>query len=133
MSARNANPVARASRRERRRAYLGGGNPCCPMCGETALECLEKDHLTGRKRDPDFVSILCRNCHRKITARRQDSDIPMLRESDLKSRTKQRLIALAVLREQEANQLRLWARELDQPWKEKQQCNRIESTSSSKN
>jgi hypothetical protein len=66
---KNPNPIARAGRLQRRRKELGI-SPSCFDCGESDIACLELDHQVGRKRDPEFTRIRCRNCHRKVEFKR---------------------------------------------------------------
>ena len=53
-----------------RRKELGSTNPSCFDCGESDIACLELDHPVGKKRDPKFTRVRCRNCHRKIEFKR---------------------------------------------------------------
>jgi hypothetical protein len=39
--------------------------PCCTICAESDPACLELHHPGGR--DHDDLTILCRNCHRKLS------------------------------------------------------------------
>ena len=109
----NLNPMGRAGRRERKFAKLGTRTPCCYMCGETDPDCLELDHPTSRKREPNFTQILCANCHRKETYKRADAGIPMCRESSLRELEKMRLLALADFHESTAIALRKWAKSME--------------------
>ena len=83
---KNVHPLQAERRRQRRLALLGTENPCCAICGETSLECLEIHEIAGVKRDPNTRLIVCRNCHRKLTERLRDAGIPMLREKDVYKR-----------------------------------------------
>ena len=109
----NLNPMGRASRRERKFAKLGTRTPCCFMCGETDPDCLDLDHPTSRKRDPDFTDIKCANCHRKDTYRRADAGIPMCRERSQTELIRMRLLALAESHESTADALRKWAKSME--------------------
>jgi hypothetical protein len=60
---KNPNPITRARRYEMRRKKLGSDR--CFYCPECGIACLELDHPVGRKRDPKFERVVCRNCHRK--------------------------------------------------------------------
>jgi len=42
----------------------------CFYCGETDIFCFEIDHPVTRELDRDFERAVCRNCHRKLEARR---------------------------------------------------------------
>lgn len=59
-----------ARRLEKQYQRLGTRTPACLACGENDPSCLELHHLAAQGRHED-VSIVCRNCHRKLT-RRQD-------------------------------------------------------------
>lgn len=52
-----------------RRKQLGYPTRCfyCPECD---IFCFEEDHPVTEKLDPLFKRIVCRNCHRKVEARR---------------------------------------------------------------
>jgi hypothetical protein len=54
------------ARLERRLAKLGTRNPACIACGETNPLCLELHHIAGQHHHDD-LSIVCCNCHRKVT------------------------------------------------------------------
>jgi hypothetical protein len=110
---KNVHPLKAERRRQRRIAALKAENPCCPLCGETALECLEIHEIAGFRRDADSQVIVCRNCHRKLTSRLLDAGIPMVRESCPRERTAQCLRALAVTMRAEADALDGWANSLD--------------------
>ena len=58
-------------RLEKQFRRLGTRNPVCVGCGEADPYCLELHHAAGRKHDDDVV-IVCRNCHRKLTAKQRD-------------------------------------------------------------
>ena len=42
----------------------------CFYCGETDIFCFEIDHPVTHDLDADFKRVVCRNCHRKLEARR---------------------------------------------------------------
>ena len=117
---KNVHPLKAERRRQRRLADLRTENPCCPLCGETALECLEVHEIAGFRRDADSQIVICRNCHRKLTSRLLDAGIPMVRESCPRQRTAQCLRALAVTMRAEADGLDRWAHSLDSLTLEKQ-------------
>jgi 5-methylcytosine-specific restriction endonuclease McrA len=94
---KNVHPLRSERRKVRRLAELGGGNPCCLICGETAIECLEVHEIAGFRRDRETRTILCRNCHRKQTARLLDAGVDMIREENMTERTSQWMRANAVL------------------------------------
>ena len=111
---KNVHPLRAERRRQRRLAILGTENPCCAICGETSLECLEIHEIAGFKRDADTRVIVCRNCHRKLTSRLMGAGIPMLRENCPLQRTGNWMRALAVTLHAEADALERWAHLLDQ-------------------
>ena len=55
--------------RQRQAAYrrLGTTDPRCVICGEDHWRCLELHHLAGQAYD-GLTGIVCRNCHRKLSA-----------------------------------------------------------------
>jgi hypothetical protein len=110
---KNAHPLKAERRRQRRLAALKAENPCCPLCGETALECLEVHEIAGFSRDPDSQTVVCRNCHRKLTSRLLDAGIPMVRENCPLERAAKCMRALAVTMRAEADALDRWANSLD--------------------
>ncbi len=68
----------RDERLERQYQRLGTRKAICVGCGEEDPFCMEKHHLAGRKRHDD-VSIICRNCHRKLTNQQLDH-VPLMAE-----------------------------------------------------
>ncbi len=42
----------------------------CFYCGETDIFCFEMDHPVTHELDEEFERAVCRNCHRKLEARR---------------------------------------------------------------
>jgi hypothetical protein len=52
-----------------RRKELGYATSCF-YCPESELFCLENDHPLTEELDPLFKRVDCRNCHRKLEARR---------------------------------------------------------------
>jgi hypothetical protein len=59
-------PLDREDRLEKQYRRLKTRNPACLGCGESNPFCLELHHLAGQKNHGD-VSIVCRNCHRKLS------------------------------------------------------------------
>ena len=59
------------ARLERRLAKLGSRNPVCVLCGEDNPFCLEQHHIAGQHHHDD-LSIICCNCHRKVTEQQKD-------------------------------------------------------------
>jgi hypothetical protein len=66
---KNSNPITRARRIETRRKQLGYPDRCF-YCPESDIFCFELDHPTTEDLDRDFKRAVCRNCHRKLEARR---------------------------------------------------------------
>lgn len=60
------------------RAYqrLGTDKPACCLCGETNPHCLERHHIAWRRNGPED-SIICRNCHRKLSDAQKDHLSPL--------------------------------------------------------
>lgn len=66
---KNPYPIARARRTEMRRKQLGYATRCF-YCPETDIFCFELDHPVTEELDEHFKRAVCRNCHRKLEARR---------------------------------------------------------------
>lgn len=66
---KNPNPITRARRIETRRKQLGYPTRCF-YCPETDVFCFEEEHPVTRELDKKFKRAVCRNCHRKLEARR---------------------------------------------------------------
>ena len=58
-------------RRQQRLRRLGTQNPRCATCGEPDSRTLELHHIAGRKNGDD-LSVVCRNCHRKLSDNQLD-------------------------------------------------------------
>jgi len=65
----NPYPIYRAKRMEMRHKEMGYATRCF-YCEETDNFCFEFDHPVTEELDPDFKRAVCRNCHRKLEARR---------------------------------------------------------------
>jgi len=65
----NPCPILRARRMEMRRKAVGYATRCF-YCGETDIFCFEMDHPVTHELDEEFERAVCRNCHRKLEARR---------------------------------------------------------------
>jgi hypothetical protein len=110
--------LIRAARRKVRQVdRLGGLTPICAYCGETAIECLELHHVTGRKLDADFVEVRCRNCHRKIELQRDVANLTGNGEKKAKTLQSDEIIRLRLLGLAEghvstAAALRRWAEQI---------------------
>jgi len=50
---------------------LGTRNPKCTTCDETDPFCMELHHLAGKDHHDD-LSIVCRNCHSKLSNKQRD-------------------------------------------------------------
>jgi hypothetical protein len=114
---RKAQPIRAARRKARQTDRLGGLTPICVYCGETAIECLELHHVTGRRLDPDFVEVRCRNCHRKIELQRDVANLTGNGERSPKTPQKDEIIRLRLLGLAESHvstaaSLRRWADEI---------------------
>lgn len=124
-------PVKTAVRKLRRQSRIGEGPIVCLRCGyadpasliavttkwlESHKDVLprslfEKDHVVGRNHDPEFVALICRNCHAEVTELRRQAGIGMRFEPDKTRREALRLEALALFHEDTALALRRWASE----------------------
>lgn len=114
---REEQPIRAARRKARQVDRLGGLTPICVYCGETAIECLELHHVTGRKLDADFVEVRCRNCHRKIELQRDVANLTGNGKRSPKTPQKDEIIRLRLLGLAEghvstAAALRRWADEI---------------------
>jgi hypothetical protein len=58
-------------RRQQQLRRLGTQSPVCVSCGESDPAVLELHHIAGRKHS-DNVSIVCANCHRKLSDQQRD-------------------------------------------------------------
>jgi hypothetical protein len=110
-------PIRDARRKARQPDRLGGRTPICAYCGETAIECLELHHVTGRKLDADFVEVRCRNCHRKVELQRDVANLTGNGERKAKTLQNDEIIRLRLLGLAEghvstAAALRRWADEI---------------------
>ena len=62
---------AKEIRKQNRLEKLGDNKPVCVICGEDNPICLERHHIAGRAYSED-LSIVCRNCHRKLSDNQKD-------------------------------------------------------------
>jgi hypothetical protein len=62
-------------RKQQQLRRLGTQNPCCVACGESDPVVLELHHIAGRKHSED-LSIVCANCHRKLSDKQCDRTTP---------------------------------------------------------
>ena len=62
---------AQETRKQKRLEKLGTNNPVCVVCGESDWRCLEEHHIAGQAYG-DELSIVCRNCHRKLSDEQKD-------------------------------------------------------------
>jgi hypothetical protein len=58
-------------RRQQQLRRLGTLNPRCVTCGESDPRVLEQHHIAGQRHDDD-VSIVCTNCHRKLSSEQRE-------------------------------------------------------------
>ncbi len=72
-------------RKQDRLEKLGTQTPVCCLCGETDDRCLEAHHIAGRKFAPE-TSIVCRNCHRKLSDDQRDHPKTMGADASLLER-----------------------------------------------
>ena len=114
---REEQPIRAARRKVGQVDRLSGLTPICVYCGETAIECLELHHVTGRTLDADFVEVRCRNCHRKIELQRDVANLTG--NGERKSQKPQnneimrlRLLGLAEGHVSTAAALRRWAEQI---------------------
>ena len=70
------NELARERRKQQRFERLGTNTPRCATCGIDDVRCLEAHHVAGRRSDP-LTSVLCANCHRKVTDDQKDHPAPV--------------------------------------------------------
>ena len=63
--------LKRDMRKQRALERLGTNDPRCLCCGEDDWRCMEFHHLAGRK-FADEGTIVCRNCHRKLSDPQKD-------------------------------------------------------------
>jgi hypothetical protein len=68
-------------RRQQRLRRLGTQDPICVACGESDPAVLELHHIAGRKYDDD-ESIVCANCHRKLSDKQRDHSPSVQTQSD---------------------------------------------------
>ena len=73
-------PRDHEDRLEQQYRRLGTRNPSCMCCNESNPFCLELHHVAGRKHHED-MSIVCRNCHRKLTDQQLDHVPPDVAEA----------------------------------------------------
>ena len=59
-------PTPEETRLERTYRRFGTRTPSCATCGETYPHALELHHI-GEQAHHDDLSIICRNCHRKLS------------------------------------------------------------------
>lgn len=67
-------------RLEQQYRRLSTREPSCVCCNESNPFCLELHHIAGRKYHED-LSIVCRNCHRKLTDQQLDHVPPDFTET----------------------------------------------------
>lgn len=122
-------PIGTAGRRRRRQKRFPIENPSCLLCGEPNLECLtpvtfdwikahriliELHHPSREQNDPDFVTALCLNCHRKAEEGLAQAVIGVRCEPNPQKRVAVMLDALAVFLDMIAAAVRRWAALLKQ-------------------
>jgi hypothetical protein len=68
-------PLDTTDRLEQQYRRLGTREPVCVACSESDPFCLELHHIAANAHHKD-LSIVCRNCHRKLTNRQHDHAKP---------------------------------------------------------
>jgi hypothetical protein len=63
--------VDEEDRRQQKLRRFGTQDPCCVVCGERDPAVLELHHIAGRKHHDDR-SIVCANCHRKLSSQQRN-------------------------------------------------------------
>lgn len=58
-------------RKQQQLRRLGTQFPQCVVCGERDPRVLEKHHIAGRRHSEE-LSIVCANCHRKLSSEQRD-------------------------------------------------------------
>lgn len=58
-------------RKQQKLRRLGTQIPSCVACGESDAAVLEQHHIAGKKHSDD-LSIVCANCHRKLSTKQCD-------------------------------------------------------------
>jgi hypothetical protein len=89
-----------------RKAYqrLGTNRPACCCCAETYSHCLELHHIPGQASGNE-LSIVCRNCHRKLTDAQKDRPGLSTPPPSLEERIARFLLGLGQLLELAAKKL----------------------------
>ena len=124
-------PMRAAAREMKRKARLNSDSPCCLFCGFShweslipvklqwlveergvPIELLERHHVVGAAHDLNFTVPLCRNCHGVVTEDLRRAGVSMRPAADSRTRTMNRLHALAAFFELCAPSLRDWADDL---------------------
>jgi hypothetical protein len=65
------------TRKQKRLEKLGSNHPVCIICAENDWRCLEEHHIAGQHYD-DCLSVICRNCHRKLSDDQKDHPVKIL-------------------------------------------------------
>lgn len=86
----------REARREQALKRLGTRNPSCVVCSENDPLCLELHHIAGQKHHDD-LSIVCRNCHRKLSDQQRDHPVDTPRQHPTMATIGHYLLGLADL------------------------------------
>jgi hypothetical protein len=93
-------------RRQRQLRRFGTQNPICVTCGESDPVVLELHHIARQKHNDD-LSIVCANCHRKLSTKQRNHVPPGSRETvEELGRCGHYLLGLADLLEMVVNTLR---------------------------
>lgn len=126
---KNNDPIATDARNAERLRNLGLGPHICLFCGiddplvliskslrwlkyHVNRSVLEKHHVLSRNHDPNFVVLLCRNCHARVTEGYLRAGIELHTEPNSRKRTAHMLRAGAVFLRQLADRNCQWADDL---------------------
>lgn len=105
------NPARAARRKAELREKLGIEQPVCSYCGcaepvvlrRVSRKFLERNHLLGRKHDPNLTVFACRNCHALFHERLLNAGVDLRAERDPVKRVAVMLLAEAVQHEMQAD------------------------------
>ncbi len=101
----------RELRKQRRLEALGTNEPKCGLCGNSDWRCLELHHVAGRKSD-DVTSIVCRNCHRRLSDEQRGHPAPQADADPMLDAIGRFLLGLADMLDAILERLRTFGRAL---------------------
>lgn len=93
------------ARKQNRLEKLGDNHPACVLCGEDDSSCLEQHHIAGKDYGDD-LSIVCRNCHSKLSDSQKDHPRQLGKPPTTNERIGRMLLGLADLFELLVERLR---------------------------